>query len=191
MLSIFNVLLIAVSLSADSFAIALAIGSFFTTITKKEVAKLISAFMIAHFIMLLIGWYAGNIIVDYIDALSHWIILLFLGFVGIKLIYEAVKNKDELEIKKDFFRYRNILTLSLITSLDALAIGFSFALLHINILIPNVIISVVVGIMSLLGIFVGGKLSKMFSKIMKIIAGIILIIIGLLQLFEHYFEHYF
>lgn len=143
--------------------------------------------MIAHFLMLLIGWYAGNNIVDYINTLSNWIIFIFLSFIGVKLIYEAIKKEDKLEINKDFFKYRNILSLSFITSLDALAIGFSFALLHINILLPNIIISFIVGIMSLLGIFIGGKLQERFPNKMKFIAGVILIIIGLLQLLGHYF----
>jgi len=186
-ISIYNILLIAISLGVDSFSISLAIGAFFASITKKEIAKLISSFMITHFIMLLVGWYAGNTIANYIDALSHWIIFAFLGFIGIKLIYEAIKNADELKIRTDFFRYRNMLFLSFITSLDALAVGFSFALLHIDILLPNILISSVVGIMALVGVFAGEKLSKRLPNRMKIIAGIILILIGILQLLEHYF----
>jgi putative Mn2+ efflux pump MntP len=105
--------------------------------------------------------------------------------VGGKLIYEAIKGEEELEIKEDFFKIKNILFLGFITSLDALAIGFSFALLNVespwfykSILIPNIVISVVVAIMALVGVLAGGKLSEKFPDKMKIIAGIILILIG-------------
>jgi putative Mn2+ efflux pump MntP len=186
--SIINILLIAISLSVDSFSIALAIGAFFSTITKKEATKLVLSFMLLHFIMLLLGWCVGENIVDYVDVFAHWLILGFLGFVGGKLIYEAIKGEEEIEIKSDFFGYKNILFLSFVTSLDALAIGFSFALLNISILLPNIIISVVVGIMTILGLLTGGKLSEKFPDRMKIVAGIVLILIGLYQLLEHYLD---
>ena len=187
-ISIINLLLIAVSLGVDSFSIALSIGAFFSTITKKEIIKLTVSFMSAHFLMLLIGWFFGVYTADFIEMFAHWIILVFIGFVGVKLIYEAVKGNDELEIKLHFWRYRNILFLSFITSLDALAIGFSFALLNTFIIIPNIVITIVVGIMTLIGIFAGGKLSEKFPNKMKIIAGIILILIGIFQVLEHYFS---
>ena len=185
--SIINLLLIAVSLGVDSFSIALAIGGFFSTITKKEKAKLVLSFMLFHSLMLLIGWLLGNNIADYIEIFAHWIVFGFLGFIGGKLIYDAIKKEEELEIKTDFFKYKNISFLSFITSLDALAIGFTFALLNVSILLPNIVIAFVVGIMTLLGLFIGGKLSEKFPNRMKIIAGIVLILIGMWQLLEHYF----
>jgi len=184
---IINLLLLAISLSVDSFSIALVIGAFFSTITKKEILKLVISFSIAHFLMLLIGWFGGNYIADYVEIFAHWIIFGFLVFIGGKFIYEAIKKRDELKIKADFFKYRNIFFLVFITSLDALAIGFSFALLNITILLPNIVIAVVVGIMSLLGLLTGGKLNKKLPNKIKFIAGIILILIGLRQLLKHNF----
>jgi len=185
-MSIINLLLIAVSLGVDSFSISLAISTFFSTITKKEMTKLILSFMSFHFLMLFLGWFFGTIIDTYIEVFAHWIIFSFLAFIGGKLIYDAIKNKDELEIKADFFKYKNIFLLSFITSLDALAIGFSFALLNVSIYIPNIVISVVVGLMTLIGLFAGKKLSNRFPYRMKIIAGIILVLIGIYQLLKHY-----
>jgi putative Mn2+ efflux pump MntP len=187
-ISIINLLLLSISLSVDSFSIILAIGSFFSTDARKEISKIIFSFSLAHFLMLLIGWAVGSYIAVFVEVFASWIIFGFLGFIGGKLIFEAINHKDELEIKKGFFRVRNIIFLSLITSLDALAIGFSFALLNISILIPSIVISVVVGLFSLLGFFAGGKLSKKFPDKMKIIAGIVLILIGLRQLLEHFFS---
>jgi len=186
--SIINLLLIAISLGVDSFSIALVIGAYFSNITKNEIIKLILSFTLFHFFMLLIGWFFGNNIYQYVEVFAHWIIFGFLGFVGGKLIYEAIKCEEKLNFKNNFFKLKNLFFLSFITSLDALAIGFSFALFNISILIPNIVISIVVGIMTLIGVLVGGKLSKKFPNIMKIIAGIVLILIGLLKVLEYYFS---
>jgi putative Mn2+ efflux pump MntP len=70
-ISVINLLLLAVSLSVDSFSIALAIGAFFSTITKKEIARLLLSFSLFHFLMLLLGWFAGNHIIDYVETFAH------------------------------------------------------------------------------------------------------------------------
>lgn len=180
----FNTLFIAISLSIDSFSIALAIGAFFQTISNIQKFKLILNFASFHFVMLLLGWYFGNYILEYIEAFDHWIIFAFLGLVGIKMIIEA-KNNNIDEIKETFFSLKNMLFLGLITSLDALAIGVTFALAKDSIWMPCITTSIVIAIMTFLGIISGKKLSENFPNKIRIVAGIVLILIGVSVVLDH------
>jgi len=184
-MSILNIFFIAIALGVDSFSIALAVGAFFQTITSRQKIKLIANFISFHFVMLLIGWFFGSNILEYIESFANWLIFGFLGFIGTKMIIEAIKKTDEKEIKENFFSTINILFLGLITSLDALAIGFSFAIMQEPIWLPNIIIPFTVGIMALLGISLGRKLGEKFPNRIKIFAGIILILIGISVILEH------
>lgn len=184
-MTILNFFLIAIALGVDSFSISLAVGAFFQTITSKQKIKLIVNFMSFHFVMVLLGWFFGSNILEYIEAFDHWLIFTFLGFIGGKMIVEAVKNTNEEEIKEDFFSTINILFLGLITSLDALAIGFSFAIMKESVWLPNAIITFTVGMMALLGLSIGKKLGKKFPKRIRIFAGIVLILIGINVVLEH------
>lgn len=184
-MNLLNIFFIALALGVDSFSISLAAGAFFQTISSLQKLKLITSFVTFHFVMILLGWFFGNNLLEFIGTFDHWIIFVFLAIIGGKMIFEAIKNDTDEEIKEDFFALINILFLGFITSLDALAIGFSFAFIKEPILLPNLIITATVGVMSFLGIALGKKLGEKFPNKIKFFAGSILIIIGIKVVLEH------
>ena len=184
-MSLLNILLISVALGVDSFSVGMLAGACFQKIFFKQKIKMTLYFGVSHIIMPTIGWFVGAGIADLIDQLDHWVILILLLFVGIKLIYESIKNNNHEEIQMDFFSRKNLLILSLATSIDALAIGISFALLQQAIIYPAVVIGAIVSCMTWISISLGRKIKKSTPQKMQLIAGIILILIGIRIFLEH------
>ncbi|MDR0927624.1 MAG: manganese efflux pump MntP family protein [Ignavibacteria bacterium] len=187
---ILNSIILGLALSVDSFSIACAVGCFFSSIVLKEKLKLVISFMVFHFCMLLGGWLFGDYLIQYVEQFGHWISFALLAFIGIKMLKEATGDEDDEEkesIKENFFGFRNLIFLAFATSIDALAIGFSFALSKTNIWLPNITITIIVGIITLLGLSIGKRLSQKFPERMEIIAGIVLILLGIGAVLEHYF----
>lgn len=182
-----ELLLLSVSLGVDSFSLSLAVGAFFPNSTSSQKFRLIFSFCFCHFVMLLLGWFLGASVVEYISSFDHWLIFGFLAFIGGKMLYEAISgDNDEDVLRKDFFTFRNTIMLGVFTGMDALAVGFSFALMSVNVWIPNIVITLVVGIMAFTGLLLGDKLGCKFPNVMKFVAGIVLIAIGVLTVLEHY-----
>ena len=181
---LFNIFFIAIALGIDAFSIAVVAGVCFSSITIKQRLNLSFHFGFFQFGMTIIGYFIGSYIASYIEAIDHWVILLLLGFVGIKLIKDSLNKRDEKELQIDFFSEKNLLMLAFITSIDALAIGLSFALIGQAILFPAVIIGIITILMTMIGVSVGNIFSNISSK-MQIIAGVVLILIGIHIFLEH------
>ena len=182
-MDLYVILFIAVGLSMDSFVVSISDGLTIRDLNLKKV--LIIAFSLAFFqaLMLLIGWLAGISVEKYIREFDHWIAFIFLSFIGIKMIIDgAGKDNNSKESKL------NILTLlaqSFATSIDALVVGISFALLNLLIIKPVIIIGIVTFIASILGLQLGKYFGKKVGKFVGIIGGLILIGIGVKILIEH------
>jgi putative Mn2+ efflux pump MntP len=134
--------------------------------------------------MPILGWFLGSRISVYIESVDHWIAFGLLSFVGIRMIHESLKknpNGEEFDPSKG----SNLILLSIATSIDAFAIGLSLAVLNVSILYPSIIIGIVTGILSVIGIQLGNKLGIKFGKRMEVIGGVILILIGIKILIEH------
>jgi len=177
------ILLLALGLSIDSFAVSVANG---LTIKKLSLAdKLKIAFSLALFqgLMPLIGWYAGIEIASYIKKIDHWIAFILLAFIGLKMIYESF-SKEKTE-ENEVLKKSTLLAQSIATSIDAFAVGISFAFLDIDIFIPVIIIGVVTFIASLIGLQIGKYMGVRFGKYIEIFGGLVLIGIGLKILIEH------
>ncbi len=184
-MSLFLIILIALGLSIDSFAVSIANGLSIKNIQLKEKLKIALSLAVFQSFMPVLGWYAGIKVVDYIKSLDHWIAFGLLGFIGTKMIIESFSNK---EITKNFKLTTSTLIIqSVATSIDALAIGLSFAILDIKILIPVIIIGIVTFLASILGLQIGKYLGLKFGKYVEIISGIVLISIGVKILIEHLF----
>ena len=134
--------------------------------------------------MPLIGWFAGSSIDHLISDYDHWIAFGLLLLIGLKMIYESFNQEDE---KISSLGIYVLLMLSIATSIDALAVGISFAFLKSSILTPVIIIGIVTFIMSLCGAFIGYRIGHIFENKMEILGGIILIGIGFNILVEHLF----
>ena len=183
-MNIVTLLIIAFGLSMDSFTVSLSCG----VIHRKVILKdfLTTAFFMGVFQggMTLTGYYLGLSFKENIEALDHWIAFVLLLFLGIKMIYEGSKD----EKKRNFCpsKLNVILGLSIATSIDALALGVSFALLlNTAPFNASTIIAVTTFFMSLIGIFIGAKFSKSRKLPFEIIGGTVLIGIGVKILLEH------
>ena len=182
-----SIILIAIGLSMDSFAVSVTNGLTIRELNVKRILIISFSFAVFQAFMPLIGWFAGIGIEKYIKELDHWIAFTLLSFIGTKMIYDGFKknnNKKDSELK--------ILTLigqSFATSIDAFAIGISFALLNLSIVTPVVIIGLITFGFSLIGLYLGKYFGKKIGKSAEIFGGIVIIGIGLKIIIEHiYFQ---
>ncbi len=183
--SFYSILIIAVSLSADCFAVA--IGS---SISRKNLPpwqgfRISLSFGLFQAVMVLLGWLAGSRIIEFISAYDHWVAFALLLFVGGRMLWESFHTEEEKEANIDITKWLLLLTLSIATSLDALAVGLSFAFMEVNLTLACTTIGLVAFIITLFGFFVGKRLGSVVGKRAEMIGGIILIIIGLRILLEH------
>jgi putative Mn2+ efflux pump MntP len=176
---------IGIALAMDCFAVSLAIGT--STKTKLLNAALIIALCFGAFQggMTLLGWAAGTGFAAYITGFDHWLAFLLLAVIGVKMIYEGLEKSDGAEETITGLRFVPVMVLSLATSIDALAVGLSYAFLRMSILVPALIIGIVSFILSFFGVMSGMKLKVLLGNRIEIIGGLILILIGLNILFTH------
>ena len=183
-MNIFEILLIALSMSMDAFAVCLGAGTQERTSGPRPTFRLAFHFGLFQFLMPILGWFAGTTVVNYIAAYDHWVAFGLLAFVGVRMIRSGL-GKDEANEKNDPSRGWNLVLLAIATSIDALAIGFSLGLVGVTIWYPAVVIGVVTGLVSWMGILLGNRLGAKFGKRMEIIGGIILILMGIRILLSH------
>jgi putative Mn2+ efflux pump MntP len=133
--------------------------------------------------MPVLGWLVGNTIVELISDYDHWLAFALLGIIGGRMIWESFHSKASKST--DVTRILILLTLSVATSIDALAVGLSFAFLEINIVIATVTIGVTAFLISIVGLLVGKKVGSLVGKRAECVGGVILIGIGIKILLEH------
>jgi len=184
---ILSVVLIAFGLSADCFAVSLSIGASGKTNTWKYILRVCLAFGVFQACMPLIGWGVGQTVVQFISNYDHWIAFALLLFVGGRMIWEFIEHKSESEAV-DVSNWVTLFTLALATSIDALAVGLSFALLKLNIFIAVAIIGLVAFSITALGYWLGSRVSTWIGRWALLAGGIILIGIGLRILITHMVE---
>jgi manganese efflux pump family protein len=180
-----SILLIAFSLSADCFAVALAGSVSLVKIRTVQVLRTALAFGLAQMAMPVIGWAVGRTVIDYIESFDHWVAFGLLFVIGGRMIWEAVHDKDEPGKEADISRGLLLLTLAVATSLDALAVGLSFAFLEINIVVASTIIGIIAFLITVLGFYFGRKANSILGQRAKMVGGIILIGIGVKVLLSH------
>ncbi|MCD6116476.1 manganese efflux pump [bacterium] len=175
---------ISIGLGMDAFAVSVASG-----IKLKEL-HIVHSFRMALFfglfqaVMPLIGWYLGVKVVNIIKSYDHWVAFILLAGIGIRMIHESFKLEgDKKRINPADIHV--LLLLSFATSIDAFAVGFTFAIFNIDILMPVILIGVITFLMSLGGVYLGQKFGGWLQKYMEITGGVILILIGLKILVEH------
>jgi len=177
------ILLIAFGLAMDAFAVSIANGITIKHQRINNALKIGLFFGSFQAMMPLIGWLAGLRLTDFISGFDHWVAFGLLSLIGGKMIYESTKIGDNKEIRS--LNLFALFLLSIATSIDALAVGLSFAFLKISIATPIVVIGIVTFILSFLGVLVGNKLGHFFENKMEFLGGLILIGIGIKILIEH------
>lgn len=183
-MDLLTVFIIAVGLGVDAFSVAIGIGASNVKKSWPPVLRLASAFGIFQFVMPIIGWLAGLTVVNIISDYDHWAAFALLAYVGVKMIREAFQEEKD-EEKTDRTTGMPLLLLSIATSIDALAVGFSFSLLKTPIMLPAIIIGMVCFTMTVIGMFFGKGLAKLFGKKVEIFGGVVLIAIGVKILIDH------
>jgi manganese efflux pump family protein len=176
-MTIIEIILIALGMAMDAFAVCIGIGTSRNTGNNRQGFRLAFHFGLFQFLMPIIGWLAGNGLVKFIAPYDHWIAFFLLVFVGGRMIWSGLhpEKKDE---ENDPSRGWNLVILSIATSIDALAIGLSLAIVGVQIWYPAVIIGIVTGLISWMGLRLGNYLGVKFGQRMEIIGGILLAIIG-------------
>ena len=181
-----SVLFIAIGLSMDAFAVSITGGLAMKRVRVIDALKMAACFGIFQAAMPLIGWMGARSFSAYITQYSHWIALLLLGYIGGKMIYEGMSNK-EAEIPKDVTRIGNLLVLGIATSIDALAVGINFALSHAaNVPAYCLLIGIITLCLSYLGVFFGKRFGELLGKKAEVFGGLLLIFIGIKVCIEHF-----
>jgi putative Mn2+ efflux pump MntP len=175
---------IALGLCFDTFAVSLSCGVVQYRILFRQALKI--AFVLALFQggMTVAGFFLGSIVSDALKAIDHWIALGLLSFLGIKMIIEGLKDKEVKEVP-DFTNRMVLLTIAIGTSIDAFAVGISFAFLDVKIWISGIIIGTVTFLASMTAIRIGKSAGERLGQRVEIVGGIILIAIGIKIFLEH------
>ncbi len=180
----YTLLAIALGLSFDTFAVSLSYGVIRSHIVFREATWV--AFILAIFQggLTVVGFFLGEILSNQLKAFDHWIALVLLAFLGIKMIMEGIRSEKE-DKRKDYKSFMILATIALGTSIDAFAVGISFALLNVKILKAGTLIGIVTFLASMTAIRIGKSAGKRLGNKVEIIGGIILIGIGIKIFLEH------
>lgn len=202
-MNIIIIVFTAFALAMDAFAVSVSKGMTLKNLTKGTAIKIALFFGGFQAAMPLIGWVLGISFQGYIKAIDHWIALILLTILGGKMIYEFYENRKESanegneivseisttldaeENNKSELSNKELTTLAIATSIDALAIGVSFAFLNVNILSSSLIIGIITFVVCFIGVIAGKKIGGIFKDYAKLVGGIILIIIGINIFNEH------
>jgi putative Mn2+ efflux pump MntP len=176
---------IAIALAMDAFAVALGVGVIITPLTRRHYFRLGFHFGLFQAFMPIIGWLAGQTIQSYIVDYDHWIALALLASIGGHMIYEALHPEREERKDGDPTRGLRLVLLSVATSIDALAVGLSLAMLGVNIWFPALVIGLVACVFTLIGLRIGRRIGEVWGARVEIVGGTILILIGIKIVLEH------
>ena len=201
-MNIITILLTAFALAMDAFAVSVTKGMTLKKLNKGIAIKIALFFGVFQAAMPLLGWMLGISFQSYIKAIDHWIALILLSILGGKMIFEFYDNRKEEAIEKEDaesevsttlegeedkseLSNKELTTLAIATSIDALAVGISFAFLNVNIVSSSLIIGLITFTVCFIGVIAGKKIGGVFKDYAELIGGIILILIGINIFNEH------
>ena len=184
-MKVWEIILIGIGLSMDAFAVSICKGLAAKDKPLKTAAVCGTWFGLFQAIMPVIGYYLGVLLAGLIESIDHWIAFGLLAIIGANMIKEAFSKKEE-DVSNDLSFFK-MLVLALATSVDALAIGITFAMLNVNIWISILIIGLCTFIFSFCGAFIGNKFGEKHKNKAEFVGGLILILLGSKILIEHLF----
>lgn len=179
-----ELLVIAIGLSMDAFAVSICKGLSMRKMNWKNAVLAGIYFGGFQSLMPLLGYFLGSRFKDYIVSVDHWIAFILLAIIGISMIKESRESDEEIN---DSFDFKTMLVLAIATSIDALAIGVTFAFLSVNIVPAVSFIGVITFTLSVIGIKIGNVFGSKFKSKAELAGGFILIIMGIKILIEHLF----
>jgi manganese efflux pump family protein len=178
-----EIIIIAFGLALDAFAVSIGAGAVGRIGNHRGAFRLAFHFGLFQFLMPVIGWYIGFKIEPFVKSVDEWIAFALLTYIGVKMILDSFKPVGEL--RKDPSKGRHMVLLSVATSIDALVVGFSLAILMISVWYPAFIIGLITAILSITGIYLGKVIGSRLGKKMEIIGGLVIIGIGIKILIIH------
>ena len=179
-----EIIFIAAGLAADSFAVSVSSGAIIDKMRFRHAMQIALFFSFFQALMPWVGWSIGSFANDTFRAVDHWIAFAMLCFIGGKMIHESRTLKEGQNSANPLNLYV-LISLSVATSIDALAVGFTFSFLNIAIIGPILIIGIVTFLFSLAGAHIGASFGHIFEDKIELIGGLVLIGIGLKILLEH------
>ncbi len=168
---------LALALAMDAFAVALGTGTILARLTGRHIFRLAFHFGLFQALMPVVGWLAGQAVVQFVSAWDHWIAFALLALIGGRMIREALSDEERPD-DRDPTRGLSLVMLSIATSIDALAVGFSLSVIGVSIWFPAFIIGLVAGVLTVVGMLVGRRLGDLWGPRVEILGGIVLIAIG-------------
>ncbi|MBZ9623160.1 manganese efflux pump MntP family protein [Clostridium sp. FP2] len=191
-MSLLELFVIAIGLSMDAFSVAICKGLSMKRISIRKAGIVSLYFGTFQSGMPLIGYYLGIQFQDKITFIDHWIAFVLLGFIGIKMIIDSRKSKCKIAVESltdedrdDSLDFKNMSVLAIATSIDALAVGITFAFLKVNIALAVSFIGIVTFTLSMIGVKIGNVFGAVYKSKAEFGGGLILIIMGTKLLLNH------
>lgn len=185
---VIELFLLGVGLSMDAFAVSVCKGLGMRRLNKKQALIIGLYFGGFQALMPFVGWLLGSQFQKYITSIDHWIAFILLGFIGGKMMIEAVREWNEGEVVDVMdapIDHKNMLVLAVATSIDALTVGITFAFLGTPIVEAITIIGITTMVISIAGVVVGNFFGSRYKSKAEFIGGLILVLLGLKILLEH------
>lgn len=182
-----ELLFLGIGLAMDAFAVSVCKGLAMRKVNKKQAVIIGVFFGGFQALMPFIGWLLGSQFQQYITSIDHWIAFVLLGLIGGKMVAEALKPEEDVQIEQmdPPLDLKELLILAIATSIDALAIGVTFAFLDYPIVEAISIIGIVTFIISIAGVYVGNFFGNKYKKKAELAGGLILLILGTKILLSH------
>ena len=183
-MALFSIILIAVGLAMDSFTVSICGGLQMRRVQLSLALRIALMFGLFQALMPVLGWLGGNRLLGLIEAWDHWLAFGLLALVGGKMIWEALHGDPECQVI-DPRDWRILIALSIATSIDALAVGLTFAIVRQPILVPVLLIGVITFALSLAGVYLGNRFGDLIHQKAQFAGGLILLFIGVRILITH------
>ena len=177
-----SLLAIALALAMDAFAVAVVTGLSVAPLTRRHVFRLAFHFGLFQALMPAMGWAAGRAVHRWVGSLDHWLPFVLLAFVGGRMVWGALRGGGAERAAGDNTRGWSLVMLSVATSIDALAVGLSMALMGAPILVPALVIGLVAAALTALGMVIGRWLGALWGRGLEVLGGLILVGMGVRML---------
>lgn len=184
--AIVQIVLVAVALAMDAFAVSLTSGMTIPKVKIQHALKIGLTFGLFQGFMPVIGYVGGALFSKQIEQVDHWIAFVLLAIIGAKMIYESFQNDDD-ESPKDPLKWSVLIPLAVATSIDALAVGVTFSLFQVTLITGVVTIGVITFGISTAGVLMGHRFGHKIGERAELIGGAVLVLIGIKILVEHLF----
>ncbi len=181
-MSIYYLILLAIALSADSFAVATTEGLLLKKAKHLHSFRVAVVFGVCQGVMPLLGWLIGHTIYDLIDTWADWVAFLILALIGAKMIFNSICNERLARPRSHSLGWK-LWTLGIAVSLDALGVGISMAMQGMSLWTPALVIGLVTAATCIAGVQMGGRIGRRMGEKAELVGGVILVMIGIILLF--------